>query len=53
MSVIMAAGGLWIFIYTASYGIWEWKEKNKHGAVFVFLLGILTLSLLLYCAVIY
>ena len=47
------AGGLWIFLYTFSYGVWEWKQKNKHGAVFVFLLSILTAVLWLICGVIY
>ena len=28
-----------IFIYTASYGVWTWKSKNKPGAVVIFLLG--------------
>ena len=53
MSALLVAVGLWIGIYTFSYGVWEWKEKNKHGAVFVFCISMLTFMLFLYCSVVY
>ncbi len=37
-----------IFIYTASYGVWTWKSKNKPGAVVIFLLAFVAMLLPLY-----
>lgn len=38
--ILFVIAAIWIFIYTVSYGIWELKQKNKLGAVFVFLLSL-------------
>ena len=46
MSVLL----LWIAIHTASYGTWTWKNKNRFGAVMVFLIAIITLALPVYIA---
>ena len=37
-----------ISFYTASYGVWTWNEKNRLGAVMVFLVALAVLALPLY-----
>lgn len=37
-----------ITIYTASFGIWTWKEKNRLGAVMVFAVAAANVALPLY-----
>ncbi len=39
---------LGVAIYTVSYGVWAWKQKNKLGAVMVFLLAIVIFVLPIY-----
>lgn len=39
---------LWVFVYTASYGNWTWKRKNKLGAVMVYVVAIAALVLPVY-----
>lgn len=39
---------IWISIYTASYGKWTWKRKNKLGALMIFLIAIAVLVLPIY-----
>jgi len=34
---------VWIFMYTASYGVWVWKKKNRLGAIAVFLIAAVAL----------
>ena len=51
--LLLAVGCVWIFVYTLTYGVWEWKQKNKHGAVFVFLLSIFELALSVYTVAVY
>lgn len=38
----------WIFIYTVSYGLWTWKNKNKFGACMIFLLASISTLLPIY-----
>jgi len=38
----------WNFIYTASYSIWMWKNKNRLGTVMVFFLALTALILPVY-----
>jgi hypothetical protein len=35
-------------IYTVSYGVWNWKNRNKPGAVMVFVVGLLAVLLPMY-----
>lgn len=39
---------IWICVYTASYGWWTWKRKNRLGAIMVFMLAAAALALPLY-----
>jgi len=39
---------IWVFIYTASYGVWTWKKKNKFGAIMVFMLAFTAVALPVY-----
>ncbi|MCX7843206.1 MAG: hypothetical protein N2489_09055 [Clostridia bacterium] len=39
---------IWIFIYTASYGVWTWKRENKLGAIMLMLLAAASLALPVY-----
>lgn len=36
VTVVLAA----VICYTASYGVWEWKKRNRAGAIAVFALCI-------------
>ncbi len=38
---------IWILIYTASYGLWEYRNKNNLAAVGVGLLALFTAVLLI------
>lgn len=42
-----------IFIYTLSYGVWEWNNNNKFGSVFVYGLALLEITLSVYTVVVY
>lgn len=44
MMVFLAA----VFLYTISFGSWNWKKKNKLGAVVVYILAVATIGLPLY-----
>lgn len=39
---------IWVFIYTISFGRWNWKKKNKLGAVMIYLLAVLMIMLPVY-----
>lgn len=39
---------LFIFIRTVSYGIWEWKQKQRLGASMVFMLALTAVVLSIY-----
>lgn len=36
---------LWIAVYTASYGVWTYKNKNKLGGIVVLILALVALAL--------
>jgi hypothetical protein len=47
------AGGailLWIFLYTASFGIWTWNKKNPLGAIAIFIIDFCAIALPFYIA---
>ncbi len=44
-SVLWMAAIVLIVIYTVSYGVYEWKKKNKFGAIMVFLVSLACLTL--------
>lgn len=50
---VFALAAVWLFVYTVSYGIWELKQKNKLGAVFVFLLSLDELVMTFYTLIVY
>ncbi len=33
MWYFMLATGLYLCVYTVSYGVWEWKNSNKGAAI--------------------
>lgn len=35
-------------LYTASYGVWTWKKKNKLGAIMVFVVALAVIALPVY-----
>jgi hypothetical protein len=37
-----------ISYYTASYGLWTWKKKNKLGALMIFLISLMNMALPVY-----
>lgn len=39
---------IWVFIYTSSYALWTWKEKNRLGGIMVFIVALAALVLPLY-----
>lgn len=39
---------LWAAIYTASYGVWTWKRRNRIGAVMIFLVAVAAFVLPIY-----
>lgn len=51
--ILIALASLWIFVYTFSYGIWEYRSKNKIGSVFVFLLAVFEIILSVYTVAVY
>ena len=51
--ILLAAVGVWIFVYTVSYAVWEMKNKNKLGAVCVFALSAAERALSVYTTIIY
>lgn len=46
--VIGAIGLLCLFVYLASYGAWTWKDKNKLGAIAVFMLSLFMILIPVY-----
>lgn len=46
--ILFLTVAIFIMIYTFSYGLWELKQKNKLGAVFVFLLSLDELVMTIY-----
>ena len=51
--ILIAIASLWIFVYTISYGIWEYRNQNKTGSVFVFLFALFQISLSVYTIAVY
>lgn len=39
---------LCVFIYTVSYGLWAWRNKNKMGGLAVLILAVLVILLPVY-----
>lgn len=39
---------LWVFIRTISYGRWTWSQKNKFGAVMIFIIALVAVVLPIY-----
>lgn len=46
--IIIVVVLIWVFIYTASYGQWTWRKKNRIGAIMVYILALASLILPLY-----
>ncbi|PNT93100.1 hypothetical protein CDQ83_06080 [Clostridium thermosuccinogenes] len=38
----------WCFVYTLSYGIWTWKDKNRFGSLMIILLAAAIIILPIY-----
>ncbi|MDP4183029.1 MAG: hypothetical protein Q8942_18325 [Bacillota bacterium] len=39
---------IWVCFYNCTYGVWTWKNKNKLGAIMIFILGIAIIALPVY-----
>lgn len=39
---------IWAFVYTVSYGIWNWKKQNKTGSVMIFIVALAVIALPVY-----
>lgn len=50
-NVVLLVFLLGVAIYTASYGIWTWKRRNRLGAVMIFLIAVLVVILPIYILV--
>ncbi len=51
--VLLMLCAVCIFIYTMSYGLWEWRHNNKFGSAFVYALAVLEIGLSIYTVVVY
>ncbi len=36
---------MWISIYSISFGVWTWKNKNKFGGMMIMLISLISLAL--------
>lgn len=45
MWYFMLALGVYISIYTFSYGVWEWKKSNRSGALAIFAFCLIAIAL--------
>ncbi|WP_162149310.1 hypothetical protein [Acetivibrio straminisolvens] len=45
MRLILAIILLWIFVRTISYGKWTWDEKNRLGAIMIFVIALAAVAL--------
>lgn len=46
--IFIIIGLLWVVVYTISFGTWTWKNKNKLGAIAIFIVALTTLVLPMY-----
>jgi len=46
--IVMIVFLLCVAVYTASYGVWTWKRRNRLGALMIFLTALLTVILPVY-----
>ena len=45
MWYLMFVLGVYVSIYTFSYGMWEWKKSNKSGAIAIFAFCLIAIAL--------
>ncbi|GAE89338.1 hypothetical protein JCM21531_2851 [Acetivibrio straminisolvens JCM 21531] len=45
LRLILAIILLWIFVRTISYGKWTWDEKNRLGAIMIFVIALAAVAL--------
>lgn len=45
MWYLILAISLYVFIYTVSYGVWEWKHFNKSAAVVIFAMAVVAVGI--------
>ena len=43
MKIVVLTLSLFMFYKTLAYGIFEYKEKNKFGAIVIYILAVITL----------
>lgn len=48
IGIIVLIALVWITIHTISYSLWNWKNKNKVGAIMVFLVSIFSIVIPVY-----
>lgn len=45
VNIIILLVILWISIYSISFGVWTWKNKNKFGGMMIMLISLISLAL--------
>lgn len=45
VNIIVLLAIIWICIYSISFGIWTWKNKNKFGGMMIMLISLISLVL--------
>lgn len=45
VNIIILLVIIWISIYTISFGVWTWKNKNKLGGMMVMCIALISLAL--------
>jgi hypothetical protein len=45
INIIILLAITWISIYSISFGVWTWKNKNKFGGVMVMCIAVISLVL--------
>lgn len=49
--ILVVISVIWVFIYTASYAVWTFKENNIMGGIMVLVLDVfvVVLPIIMYC----
>jgi ABC-type dipeptide/oligopeptide/nickel transport system permease component len=45
INIIILLAIIWISIYSISFGVWTWKNKNKFGGMMIMLISLISLAL--------
>ncbi|PYG88533.1 hypothetical protein LY28_01383 [Ruminiclostridium sufflavum DSM 19573] len=45
VNIIILTAVAWITVYSISFGIWTWRNKNKLGGIMITLVALIALAL--------